>query len=188
MAACRSAIERKTPRRMRCRVIFEKKFSTELSQEAGRGEMEGPTRMTRPARPAPPPSRGQALGRLLARMRQTAAPGTRYFATMFDNQKQYWERLGDNLQWKNLRPTLHQRTVSIIERWREGYGNSPANFGFQARAESYLSLPCGTNAEPIAWTRAVKLVWIEIIVRPACRQLGRRSSRRLRLGAAHRYP
>ena len=34
MAACRSAIERKTPRRMRCRVIFEKKFSTALSQEA----------------------------------------------------------------------------------------------------------------------------------------------------------
>jgi hypothetical protein len=34
MAACRSAIERKTPRRMRCRVILEKKFSTALSQEA----------------------------------------------------------------------------------------------------------------------------------------------------------
>ena len=34
MAACRSAIERKTPRRMRCRVIFEKKFSTALSHEA----------------------------------------------------------------------------------------------------------------------------------------------------------
>ena len=34
MAACRSAIERKTPRRMRCRVIFEKKVSTALSQEA----------------------------------------------------------------------------------------------------------------------------------------------------------
>src|SRR5271168_5481106 len=48
MAACRSAIERKTPRRMRCRVIFEKKFSTALSQEGrGRGEVEGPARMTR---------------------------------------------------------------------------------------------------------------------------------------------
>src|SRR6516162_9654336 len=34
MAACRSAIERKTPRRMCCRVILEKKFSTALSQEA----------------------------------------------------------------------------------------------------------------------------------------------------------
>ena len=34
MAACRSAIERNTPRRMRCRVILEKKFSTALSQEA----------------------------------------------------------------------------------------------------------------------------------------------------------
>ena len=34
MAACRSAIEWKTPRRMRCRVILEKKFSTALSQEA----------------------------------------------------------------------------------------------------------------------------------------------------------
>ena len=30
----RLLIERKTPRRMRCRVIFEKKFSTALSQEA----------------------------------------------------------------------------------------------------------------------------------------------------------
>lgn len=28
MADCRSAIERNTPRRMRCRVILEKKFST----------------------------------------------------------------------------------------------------------------------------------------------------------------
>jgi len=34
MAACKSAIERKTPRRMRCRVILEKKSSTALSQEA----------------------------------------------------------------------------------------------------------------------------------------------------------
>ena len=34
MAVCKSAIERKTPRRMRCRVIFEKKFLTALSQEA----------------------------------------------------------------------------------------------------------------------------------------------------------
>jgi hypothetical protein len=33
MAACRSAIERKTPRRMRWRVS-EKKFSTTLSHEA----------------------------------------------------------------------------------------------------------------------------------------------------------
>ena len=34
MAVCRSAIERKTPRRMRCQVILEKKFSTALSQDA----------------------------------------------------------------------------------------------------------------------------------------------------------
>src|ERR1700730_6861841 len=34
MAVCRSAIERKTPRRMRWRVILEKKFSTAFSQEA----------------------------------------------------------------------------------------------------------------------------------------------------------
>jgi hypothetical protein len=34
MAACKSAIERKTPRRMRCRVTLEKKFSTALSREA----------------------------------------------------------------------------------------------------------------------------------------------------------
>src|SRR5271156_4068605 len=34
MAACRSALDRKTPRRMRWRVILEKKFSTALSREA----------------------------------------------------------------------------------------------------------------------------------------------------------
>ena len=34
MAVCRSTIERNTPRRMRCRVILEKKFSTALSHEA----------------------------------------------------------------------------------------------------------------------------------------------------------
>jgi len=46
MAACRSAIEGKTPRRMRCRVIFEKKLSTALSQEVEVGvKMEGPARM-----------------------------------------------------------------------------------------------------------------------------------------------
>jgi hypothetical protein len=33
IAACRSAIERKTPRWMLCRVNFEKKLSTALSQE-----------------------------------------------------------------------------------------------------------------------------------------------------------
>jgi hypothetical protein len=35
MAACRSAIELKDPRRMRCRAILEKKFLTALSQEPG---------------------------------------------------------------------------------------------------------------------------------------------------------
>jgi len=34
IALCRSTIEWKTPRRMRCRVILEKKFSTALSHEA----------------------------------------------------------------------------------------------------------------------------------------------------------
>jgi hypothetical protein len=34
MVVCRSTIERKTPRRMRWRVILEKKFSTALSHEA----------------------------------------------------------------------------------------------------------------------------------------------------------
>jgi hypothetical protein len=48
MAACRSAMERNTPWRMRCRVISEKKFSTALSQEAEvGGEAKGPARMTR---------------------------------------------------------------------------------------------------------------------------------------------
>jgi len=37
MAAWRSAIERKTPRRMRWRVILEKKFSTAFSHEADVG-------------------------------------------------------------------------------------------------------------------------------------------------------
>jgi hypothetical protein len=86
-------------------------------------------------------------------MRQTVAPGTRYFATLFDNYKQYWERLGDNLQWKNLRPTLHHQTANIIEKWRESYGNWPVNFVLQARAKSYLTWPCVTNEEPTAWTR-----------------------------------
>jgi hypothetical protein len=90
-------------------------------------------------------------------MRQTVAPGTRYFVALFDNYKQYWERLGDNLQWKNLRPTLHQQTVSIIERWRESYEISPVNFAFQAHAKSYLNLLCGTSEEPIAWTRGAPL-------------------------------
>jgi hypothetical protein len=40
MAACRSAIERKMPLRMRWRVILEKKFSTALKGK-GRGEVEG---------------------------------------------------------------------------------------------------------------------------------------------------
>jgi len=48
MAACRSATEGKTPRRMRCRVILEKKFSTALNQEGrGGGEVEGPAQVTR---------------------------------------------------------------------------------------------------------------------------------------------
>jgi hypothetical protein len=34
IASCRSTTERKTPRRMRYRVILEKKFSTALSQDA----------------------------------------------------------------------------------------------------------------------------------------------------------
>jgi hypothetical protein len=77
-------------------------------------------------------------------MRQSVA-GTRYFTALFDNQKQSWARLGEDLQWKNLRPTLHQQTASIIERWRENYGNLPVNSVFQARAKSYLTLPCGMN-------------------------------------------
>jgi hypothetical protein len=67
------------------------------------------------------------------------------------------ERLGEDLQWKNLNPTLHHQTASIIERWRESYVNSPVNSVFQARAESYLTLPCGTNEEPTAWTREAPL-------------------------------
>src|SRR5438132_5817084 len=48
MAACRSAIEWNTPRRMRWRVILEKKFSTALSQDAEVGvKWKGPARMAR---------------------------------------------------------------------------------------------------------------------------------------------
>jgi hypothetical protein len=38
MAACESAIDQNTPRRMRYRAIFEKKFSTALPGGRGRGE------------------------------------------------------------------------------------------------------------------------------------------------------
>ena len=89
-------------------------------------------------------------------MRQTVAPGTR-FVTLFDNQKQYWERLGDNLQWKNLRPTLRHQTANIIDKWREGYGNWRVNFVLQAHDKSYLILPCGTSDEPTAWMREAPL-------------------------------
>src|SRR5215471_19267479 len=48
MAVCRSTIERNTPRRMRRRVILEKKFSTALEPGGrGRGEMKDPARMAR---------------------------------------------------------------------------------------------------------------------------------------------
>ena len=58
MAACRSAMERKTPRRMRCRVIFEEKVLDGVEPGSrGRGEVEGPTRMTRQP--------GQHLGMLV---------------------------------------------------------------------------------------------------------------------------
>jgi hypothetical protein len=87
-------------------------------------------------------------------MRQTVA-GTHNFTALFDNKKR--ARLGEDLQWKNLRPTLHQQTASIIERWRENYGNSLVNSVFQARAKSYLTLPCGMNEEPIAGTREAPL-------------------------------
>jgi hypothetical protein len=83
-------------------------------------------------------------------MRQTVARGTRYLPAMFNNQKQYWEQLGDNLQWKNLRRTLLDQTASIIGRWRESCANWPVNFVSQARAKSYLTLPDGTSEEPIS--------------------------------------
>jgi hypothetical protein len=90
-------------------------------------------------------------------MRQTVASGTPCFVALFDNKKQYWEQLGDDLQWKNLRPTLHHQTASTTEIWRESYGNSAVNFVFQAHAGSYSTLPCDMNEEPIAWTREAPL-------------------------------
>jgi len=56
--------------------------------------------------------------------------------------------------------------------------NSPVNSVFQARAESYLTLPCGTNEEPTAWTREAPLASTEIITRTAPDRSGCRSVRR----------
>ena len=83
-------------------------------------------------------------------MRQTVARGTRYLPAMFNNQKQYWEQLGDNLQWKNLRRTLLDQTASIIGRWREICEDWPVNFSFLAHGKSYSTLPPGSSEEPTA--------------------------------------
>jgi hypothetical protein len=67
------------------------------------------------------------------------------------------ERLGDNIQWKNFRPTLHHQTANTIEKWRESYGNWLVNFALQARAKSYLTLRCVMNEEQTIWTREAPL-------------------------------
>src|ERR1700730_5515950 len=72
MAACRSAIERKTPRRMRWRVILEKKFSTALSQEAEVGvKWKGPARMAR----QPGKHFGMVMGGVVVEHRMDQLPG-----------------------------------------------------------------------------------------------------------------
>ena len=92
-------------------------------------------------------------------MRQTVARGTRYLLAMFNNQQgSIGSRLGDSLQWKNLRQTFPDLTASITERWQESCGNLPVNFVSQARGKSYLTLPCGTSEEPITWTREALLI------------------------------
>ena len=60
MAACRSAMERKTPRRMRWRVILEKKFSTAFSHEAEVGVKWKVQRGWRASQANTPLSLGQA--------------------------------------------------------------------------------------------------------------------------------
>jgi hypothetical protein len=70
-------------------------------------------------------------------------------AAMFNNQKQYWETARRHIQWKNRKGMLLDRTARIIGRWRESCGNWPVNFGFLARAKSYLTLPPVTSEEPI---------------------------------------
>ena len=76
---------------------------------------------------------------------------------MFNNEKQYWEPEGTNLQWKTHRRTLPGLTANITEKWRESYGNWLMNFDLQARAKSYLTLPCVTNEEQTVWTREAPL-------------------------------
>jgi hypothetical protein len=60
-------------------------------------------------------------------------------------------RLGSKHQWTNRRPMLHQ-TAIIIEMWHGNYGNWLVSSVFQARARSYLTLLCATNAEQITST------------------------------------
>jgi hypothetical protein len=79
------------------------------------------------------------------------------FRPCFNNQKQYWERYGTNLQWKTHRRTLPGLTANITEKWLESYGNWLVSFVLQARAKSCLTLLCVTSEEPIAWTREAPL-------------------------------
>src|ERR1700730_3547667 len=79
--------------------------------------------------------------------------------------KQYWEPLGDNLQWKSPRRTLLDQTASIIGRWRESYENWPVNFSFLAHGKSYSTLPPGSSEEPTAKTPEPPLAPTKIIVR-----------------------
>jgi hypothetical protein len=80
---------------------------------------------------------------------------------------QYWEPLGDNLQWKNPRGTLHYPTAIIIETWLERYGISLINSVLRVLGESYLILPCGTSEKPTARTPETPLVPTKIIIRTA---------------------
>src|ERR1700730_13581283 len=98
-------------------------------------------------------------------MRQTVARGTRYLSVMVDNYKQYWEPLGDTLQWKSPRRTLLDQTASIIGRWRESCENWPVNFSFLAHGKSYSTLPPGSSEEPTAEPPEPPLAPTKIIVR-----------------------
>ena len=55
----------------------------------------------------------------------------------------------DYHQWKKRRPMLLNQMAAITGIWHERYRTWLGSSGFQARAKSYLALPCDTNAEPI---------------------------------------
>jgi hypothetical protein len=107
-------------------------------------------------------------------LRLVVAPGRRYLTAMFDNQKQFRERLGDDLQWKNRRPILCDQIAITTGRWRASYENWLVNSVSPTRVERYLILSRDANKGVIAYTPEAPLAPAEIIaVRPAPDRLSR---------------